>query len=108
LREIPFLAAQYEDLSRLVESKEGNALTSNEKYQAALLDEASDIPLVAVLDEPTVSPVRSWPLYFGIVFLGTCLAVTLASTYAIIVHETPQTSSAKLDGAALAATPTAS
>jgi tyrosine-protein kinase Etk/Wzc len=108
LREIPFVAARYDDFNRLVASKEGIALALNEKYQAALLREASDVPPIAVLDEPTVSLVRSWPLCFGILFLGTCLSVSLASVYAIIDHETRQTFPAKLEEAALPATPTPS
>jgi capsule polysaccharide export protein KpsE/RkpR len=105
LREFPLVAARYDDLNRVVDGKERTALALNESYQSALRNETSDVAPVAVLDEPSVSPVRSWPLYFGIIFLGTCLSASLASAYAIIVHETSQASSSSLDGAAPAATP---
>jgi uncharacterized protein involved in exopolysaccharide biosynthesis len=87
LHEIPFVAARYNDLNRLVENKEGIAQDLNKRYQSALLQESSDVPPVAVLDEPSVSPVRVWPLYFGIAFIGICLSVFLASAYTIIIHE---------------------
>jgi uncharacterized protein involved in exopolysaccharide biosynthesis len=108
LREIPFVAARYDDLNRVVETKERIARSLNKKYQEALLEETSDVPPVAVLDEPAVSLVRMWPLYFGVIFVATCLSASLASAYAIIIHETSQKPPATGDGAAPAATPTPS
>lgn len=97
LRGIPALAAQYEDLNRVVEQKEYIAQDLNDSYQNALLQELSDLPLVKVLDPPSVPEGRPWEFSFWIIFFGACAAALSFSAYIVIACEFQQPALEPLD-----------
>jgi uncharacterized protein involved in exopolysaccharide biosynthesis len=85
LRKAPELEMDYADLSRTVQIKEQSLETLDAEYRSAQFDETSNVPVVAVLDPPSVPERAFWPPRFWIVCFGTCGSVLLAGFWLVIL-----------------------
>jgi uncharacterized protein involved in exopolysaccharide biosynthesis len=77
IRELPILGITYSDLYRQMITQEGVYEVLNRQYELAKVQEAKDVPVIKVLDEPELPERKSSPHRSIIVALGT-----LASTFA--------------------------
>ena len=77
IRELPILGVTYSDLSRQLIMQENIYETLTRQYELAKVQEAKEIPVIKVLDEPEVAERKSSPHRSIIVIIGT-----LASAFA--------------------------
>jgi len=81
IRELPILGVTYSDLSRKLAMQEGLYETLNKQYELAKVQEAKEIPLVKVLDEPDVPERKSSPHRAIIVIVGFSLSAFTGITW---------------------------
>lgn len=74
IRKLPLLGVTYADLLRRAKVQEAVFETLTQEYELAKVEEAKEIPIVKVLDAPTIPEKKSFPPRFLIVFLGTVLS----------------------------------
>ena len=83
LRQLPRLAVPYADLYRRVKVQETVYELLTQQYEMARIEEAKDIPVVAVIDAPGVPERKSFPPRALLTLLLTFLA--FAATAAVIL-----------------------
>ena len=81
IRELPILGATYTDLYRQVTIQETIYETLNKEYELAKVEEAKEIPVIKVLDEPQVPEKKSSPHRSIIVVLGFFLSALAGITW---------------------------
>jgi uncharacterized protein involved in exopolysaccharide biosynthesis len=74
IRELPILGVTYSDLSRQLAMQEEIYETLTKQYELAKVEEAKEIPVIKVLDEPQVPERKSSPHRSIIVILGVIVA----------------------------------
>jgi capsule polysaccharide export protein KpsE/RkpR len=77
VRKLPLLGTAYYDLERQVTMKETLYETLTKQYELAKVQEAKEIPVIKILDEPELPERKSWPHRSIIAILGA-----LVSTFA--------------------------
>jgi uncharacterized protein involved in exopolysaccharide biosynthesis len=86
LRQLPRLAVPYADLYRRVRVEETVFELLTQQYEMARIEEAKDVPVVAVIDPPGVPEKKSFPPRILITLLLTFLSFAAASAL-ILVRE---------------------
>jgi capsule polysaccharide export protein KpsE/RkpR len=74
IRELPILGVTYSDLFRQLSMQEGIYETLTKQYELAKVEEAKEIPVIKVLDEPQVPERKSSPHRSIITILGAIVA----------------------------------
>ncbi len=78
IRNLPFLGAEYADYYRRAKIEETVYELLTDQYELAKVEEAKETPSVKVLDPARIPEKKSFPPRSLIVFLGTCLALSVA------------------------------
>jgi hypothetical protein len=86
LRQLPRLAVPYADLYRRVRVQETVYELLTQQYEMARIEEAKDIPVVAVIDPPQVPEKKSFPPRLWLTLLLTFLCFATASG-AILIRD---------------------
>jgi capsule polysaccharide export protein KpsE/RkpR len=81
IRKLPLLGVTYADLYRRTRVQEAVFEVLTKEYEMAKVQEVKEIPTVKVLDSPSIPDKKSFPPRLLIMFLGTALAVGLATTW---------------------------
>jgi capsule polysaccharide export protein KpsE/RkpR len=81
IRKLPLLGVQYADLYRRTRVQEAVFEYLTKEYEMAKVQEVKEIPTVKVLDSPNIPDKKSFPPRLLITFLGTVLAVAMASAW---------------------------
>lgn len=105
LRQLPILGVTYFDLSRQLAIQEGIYENLTRQYELAKVQEAKEIPVIKVLDEPELPERRSFPHRAIIIVLGALVSVLAGIVWIVVckVWEiTDDSSPAKALGIALA------
>lgn len=83
LRQLPRLAVPYADLYRRVKVQEAVFELLTQQYEMARIQEAKDIPVVSVIDSPSIAEKKSFPPRLWLTLALTFLSV--AATAALIL-----------------------
>jgi capsule polysaccharide export protein KpsE/RkpR len=86
LRQLPRLAVPYADLYRSVKVQETVYELLTQQYEMARIEEAKDIPVVAVIDPPQVPEKKSFPPRLWLTLLLTLVSFATASA-AVLVRD---------------------
>ena len=78
IRRLPLLGVTYADLYRRSRVQEAVFESLTKEYELAKVQEVKEIPVVKVLDSPSVPDKKSFPPRLLIMVLGTTFAVSLA------------------------------
>ncbi len=81
IRRLPLLGVTYADLYRRTRVQEAVFEALTKEYEMAKVQEVKEIPVVKVLDSPSIPDKKSFPPRLLIMFLGSALAVALATTW---------------------------
>jgi uncharacterized protein involved in exopolysaccharide biosynthesis len=81
IRKLPLLGVGYADLYRRTKIQEAVLETLTKEYEMAKVEEVKEIPTVKVLDAAIVPDKRSFPPRLLIIFLGTFLALAIATVW---------------------------
>jgi capsule polysaccharide export protein KpsE/RkpR len=81
LRQLPRLAVPYANLYRSVRVQETLYELLTQQYETARIDEAKDIPAVAVIDRPAVPEKKSFPPRAVLALLLTLTAIVAAAVW---------------------------
>ena len=81
IRRLPLLGVTYADLYRRTRVQEAVFESLTKEYELAKVQEVKEIPVVKVLDSPSIPDKKSFPPRLLIVLLGTALAFALATTW---------------------------
>ena len=84
LRQLPELAVPYADLFRRVRVQEAVYELLTQQYEAARIQEAKDVPVVAVIDRPGVPEKKSFPPRTLLVIALDASAVVCASVWILL------------------------
>ena len=85
LRQLPRLAVPYADLYRRVKVQETVYELLTQQYELARIEEAKDIPVVSVIDAPSVPEKKSFPPRLLLTLILTLIVTTMAALL-ILVH----------------------
>jgi capsule polysaccharide export protein KpsE/RkpR len=83
IRKLPLLGVTYADLYRRTRVQEAVLEVLTKEYEMAKVQEVKEIPVVKVLDSPSIPDKKSFPPRLLIMLLGTALAVALAMTWVL-------------------------
>jgi capsule polysaccharide export protein KpsE/RkpR len=78
IRQLPLLGVRYLDLFRRSKINEAAFEMLSKEYEVAKVEEAREVPSVAVLDAPTIPQKKSSPHRLVIMLLGTAFSFCLA------------------------------
>jgi capsule polysaccharide export protein KpsE/RkpR len=78
IRQLPLLGVRYLDLFRRSKINEAAFAMLSKEYEIAKVEEAREVPSVAVLDAPTIPQKKSSPHRLVIMLLGTAFSFCLA------------------------------
>jgi capsule polysaccharide export protein KpsE/RkpR len=81
IRKLPLLAVSWSDLYRRTRIQEAVLEALTKEYEMAKVQEAKEIPTVKVLDIAHIPDKKSFPPRMLIIFLGTTLALTGATSW---------------------------
>jgi uncharacterized protein involved in exopolysaccharide biosynthesis len=81
IRRLPLLGVTYADLYRRTKVQEAVFETLTKEYELAKVQEVKEIPVVKVLDSPSIPDKKSFPPRLLIMLLGTAFAFAFASTW---------------------------
>jgi capsule polysaccharide export protein KpsE/RkpR len=81
IRRLPLLGVTYEDLYRRTRVQEAVLESLTKEYELAKVQEVKEIPVVKVLDSPSIPDKKSFPPRLLIMFLGTAFAFAVASIW---------------------------
>jgi len=81
IRRLPLLGVTYADLYRRTRVQEAVFESLTKEYELAKVQEVKEIPIVKVLDSPSIPDKKSYPPRLLIMLLGTALAFALATTW---------------------------
>lgn len=81
IRKLPLLGVTYADLYRRTRVQEAVLEVLTKEYEMAKVQEVKEIPVVKVLDSPSIPDKKSFPPRMLIMFLGTALAFAIATTW---------------------------
>jgi len=81
IRRLPLLGVTYADLYRRTRVQEAVFESLTKEYELAKVQEVKEIPVVKILDSPSIPDKKSFPPRLLIMLLGTALAVALATTW---------------------------
>jgi capsule polysaccharide export protein KpsE/RkpR len=81
IRRLPLLGVTYADLYRRTRVQEAVFEALTKEYEMAKVQEVKEIPVVKVLDSPSIPDKKSFPPRIMIMFLGTAFAFAVASTW---------------------------
>ena len=81
IRRLPLLGVTYENLYRRTRVQEAVLESLTKEYELAKVQEVKEIPVVKVLDSPSIPDKKSFPPRLLIMFLGTAFAFGVASTW---------------------------
>lgn len=84
LRQLPRLAVPYADLYRRVRVQEAVYELLTQQYETARIEEAKDVPVVAVIDKPGVPEKKSFPPRALLMTVLTGAAVISASAWILL------------------------
>jgi capsule polysaccharide export protein KpsE/RkpR len=80
IRRLPLLGVTYADLYRRTRVQEAVFEALTKEYEMAKVQEVKEIPVVKVLDSPSIPDKKSFPPRLLIMLMGTALAFALATT----------------------------
>ncbi len=83
IRKLPLLGVTYADLYRRTRVQEAVFETLTKEYELAKVQEVKEIPVVKVLDFPSIPDKKSFPPRLLIMLLGTAFALALATTWVL-------------------------
>jgi capsule polysaccharide export protein KpsE/RkpR len=78
IRRLPLLGVTWADLYRRTRVQEAVFETLTKEYELAKVQEAKEIPVVKVLDPPSVPDKKSFPPRLLVMLLGTAIAFVIA------------------------------
>jgi len=81
IRRLPQLGVTYADLYRRTRVEEAVFESLTKEYELAKVQEVKEIPVVKVLDSPSIPDKKSFPSRLLIMLLGTAFAFASASTW---------------------------
>jgi len=81
IRRLPLLGVTYADLYRRTRVQEAVLEALTKEYELAKVQEVKEIPVVKILDSPSIPDKKSYPPRLLIMLLGTALAFGLATTW---------------------------
>jgi capsule polysaccharide export protein KpsE/RkpR len=81
IRRLPLLGVAWADLYRRTRVQEAVFETLTKEYEMAKVQEAKEIPVVKVLDPPSVPDKKSFPPRLLVMLLGTALAFVTATVW---------------------------
>jgi capsule polysaccharide export protein KpsE/RkpR len=81
IRRLPLLGVTYADLYRRTRVQEAVFESLTKEYEMAKVQEVKEIPVVKVLDSPSIPDKKSFPPRLLIMLMGTALAFALATTW---------------------------
>jgi len=81
IRKLPLLGVTYADLYRRTRIQEAVFETLTKEYELAKVQEVKEIPVVKVLDSPSIPDKKSFPPRLLIMLLGTAFTIALATTW---------------------------
>jgi uncharacterized protein involved in exopolysaccharide biosynthesis len=81
IRRLPLLGVTYADLYRRTRVQEAVFESLTKEYELAKVQEVKEIPVVKVLDSPSIPDKKSFPPRLLIMLLGTAFAFAFASTW---------------------------
>ncbi len=81
IRRLPLLGVTYADLYRRTRVEEAVFESLTKEYELAKVQEVKEIPVVKVLDSPSIPDKKSFPSRLLIMLLGTAFAFASASTW---------------------------
>jgi uncharacterized protein involved in exopolysaccharide biosynthesis len=81
IRRLPLLGVTYADLYRRTRVQEAVFEALTKEYEMAKVQEVKEIPVVKVLDSPSIPDKKSFPPRLLIMLMGTALAFALATTW---------------------------
>ncbi len=81
IRKLPLLGVTYADLYRQNKVQEAVFESLTKEYEMAKVQEVKEIPVVKVLDSPSIPDKKSFPPRLLIMLLGTAFALALATTW---------------------------
>jgi capsule polysaccharide export protein KpsE/RkpR len=81
IRRLPLLGVTYADLYRRTRVQEAVLEALTKEYEMAKVQEVKEIPVVKVLDSPSIPDRKSYPPRLLIMLSGTALAFALATTW---------------------------
>lgn len=94
IRQLPLLGVTYADLYRRTRVQEAVFESLTKEYELAKVQEVKEIPVVKVLDSPSIPDKKSFPPRLLIMVLGTALGLCVASTWILGKASWEQTDSA--------------
>lgn len=86
LRQLPRLAVPYADLFRRVRVQETVFELLTQEYELARVQEAKDVPVINVIDEPGIPEKKSFPPRLLLALLLTLFSVGMTCIYIVIHH----------------------
>jgi capsule polysaccharide export protein KpsE/RkpR len=92
LRQLPRLAVPYANLFRRVRVQETVFELLTQEYELARVQEAKDVPVISVIDEPGIPEKKSFPPRLLVALLLTLFSLGVTSVYIIIRHRWRQIS----------------
>ncbi len=84
LRQLPRLAVPYADLYRRVRVQETVFELLTQEYEMARIQEAKDIPVISVIDAPTIPDKKSFPPRLILALILTILACIAAAAFILV------------------------
>jgi len=84
LRQLPRLAVPYADIYRRVRVREAVFEMLTQQYEIARIQEAKEIPVVRVIDAPSIPEKKSFPPRAIVTLLLTAFVVSLAAANILI------------------------
>jgi capsule polysaccharide export protein KpsE/RkpR len=86
LRQLPLLAVAYADLYRKVQIEESVFELLTQQYETARIEEAKDIPVVAVIDKPGIPEKKAFPPRFLLALIFTSAGLAGTACYVLVTH----------------------
>jgi len=83
IRKLPLLGVMYADLYRRTMIQEAVLETLTKEYEMAKVQEAKEIPIVKVLDQPNIPGKKSFPPRLMIMLVGTVCTIVPASIWVL-------------------------
>lgn len=84
IRELPILGVTYSDLRRQLTMQETVYALLTRQYELAKIQEAKEIPLVKVLDQPSLAEKKSFPHRLLMICFGGAVSILLAVVWVVL------------------------
>jgi uncharacterized protein involved in exopolysaccharide biosynthesis len=86
LRQLPHLGVRYADLYRQVKVQEAVFDLLTQQYEMARIEEAKDVPVVHIIDQPGIPEKKSFPPRLLMTLSLTSFSVIAASLFVLVRH----------------------